>query len=117
MGFVKRFLKREGGSKSAGRRSKGKKISDDGTTVFAFKAYTPEAAAFALPAQVISTSPAGGLEERIRSEAHNPRANVIVLEPGEWDAPGLGSLSQAGGECDRGSTRRFEVFFSVLAVS
>ena len=95
MGIFKRIMKREGGSESAGKRSKGKKVSDDGMTVFAFKAYTPEAAAFAVASRVISTSSAGDLEERIRREARNPGADVIVLEPGEWDAPSPGSLDQA----------------------
>jgi len=75
----------------------GRKVSDEGTTLFAFKAYTPEGAAGAgavgAGQRVISlqSDPAA----HIRREARNPEANVVILEPGDWDAPTIPSLAQS----------------------
>lgn len=69
-------------------------ITGESTTVFAFKAFTSEAAAFALFSNMVILS-SENLEARIRREVQCPDAQVIVLEPTEWNAPQIASLSQS----------------------
>ncbi|RME43069.1 MAG: hypothetical protein D6791_16330 [Chloroflexi bacterium] len=69
-------------------------VAGEGTTVFAFKALTSEASAFAGFGRVMSVSP-GDLDAKIRREARCPDATVKLLEPDEWNAPQIASLSQS----------------------
>jgi hypothetical protein len=94
MGFFKRSRRTEGKSSESGDvRRTGRKVSDEGTTVFAFKANTSEAGMFsAFQGGVVVASM--DLEARIRKEARDPQASVVVMEPGDWDAPSIRSWTQ-----------------------
>jgi len=64
-----------------------------GTTVFALKALTPEAGAFAAFGRMITINSAD-LNENIRREARCPEAEVRLLEPRDWNAPQIPGLTQ-----------------------
>jgi hypothetical protein len=85
MGFLRRLL---------GNKQSAKWIAGEGTTVFACKALTPEAAAFAMFDRVVTLS-SEDFAARIRREAQCPDAAVKVLEPDEWNAPRISGLAQS----------------------
>ena len=94
MKLFKRSRKSEGeSSETADGRRSGRKVSDEGTTIFAFKAYTSEAAAFSTFGNTVALG-AKDPTARIRKEAGKPKANVVVVEPSDWDAPSISSLAQ-----------------------
>lgn len=77
-----------------GKKQLPKWVADEGTTVFAFKALTSGASAFAGFGRVVTLS-SGALDAKIRREAQCPDAVVKLLEPDEWNAPQIASLSQS----------------------
>jgi hypothetical protein len=94
MGLFSRSRKKETKpTESAPAQRTGKRVSEQGTTVFAFRAYTPEAAGGALIGVNAGLSETD-LGERIRREARQPKASVVVVEPSDWRAPRIASLSQ-----------------------
>lgn len=78
-------------------RRAGRKVSAEGTTIFALKANTSGGglfSAFQGGVVITSTGPSKDLEARIRKEARDPKAEVVVVEPSDWDPPAIPSLTQ-----------------------
>ena len=68
-------------------------IANEGNTVFAFKALTPEAAAMGAFRNVVWLTSGPSEADQIRQMARCPDAHIVLLEPGEWNAPEVRGLS------------------------